>query len=59
MEIWLTRKSGNYDYLMYADIDFKHPEVVENLDQWAEWFIETTGVEDSVWMQSNTLTPSL
>ena len=30
---------------MYADIDFKHPEVVENLDQWAEWFIETTGVE--------------
>ena len=30
---------------MYADIDFKHPEVVENLNQWAEWFIETTGVE--------------
>ena len=30
---------------MYADLDFKHPEVVENLDQWADWFIETTGVE--------------
>ena len=38
-------ENGNYDYLMYADIDFKHPEVVENLNQWAEWFIETTGVE--------------
>ena len=36
---------GNYEYLMYADIDFKHPEVVENLNQWAEWFIKTTGVQ--------------
>ena len=41
----VDKENGNYDYLMYADIDFKHPEVVENLDQWAEWFIETTGVE--------------
>ena len=38
-------ENGNYDYLMYADIDFKHPEVVENLNQWAEWFIKTTGVQ--------------
>ena len=38
-------ENGNYDYLMYADIDFKHPEVVENLNQWATWFIETTGVQ--------------
>ena len=41
----VDKENGNYDYLMYADIDFKHPEVVENLDQWADWFIETTGVE--------------
>lgn len=38
-------ENGNYDYLMYADIDFKHPEVIENLNQWATWFIETTGVQ--------------
>ena len=38
-------ENGNYDYLMYADIDFKHPEVVENLNQWATWFIETTEVQ--------------
>ena len=38
-------ENGNYDYLMYADLDFKHPEVVENIYQWADWFIETTGVE--------------
>ena len=41
----VDNENGNYDYLMYADIDFKHPEVIENLNQWAEWFIETTGVE--------------
>ena len=38
-------ENGNYDYLMYADIDFKHPEVVKNLYDWASWFIETTGIE--------------
>ena len=37
-------ENGNYDYLMYADIDFKHPEVIENIYQWADWFLETTGV---------------
>lgn len=37
-------ENGNYDYLMYADLDFKHPEVIQNLYDWAEWFIETTGI---------------
>ena len=41
----VDNENGNYDYLMYADIDFKHPEVIENLNQWATWFIETTGVQ--------------
>ena len=35
---------GNYDYLMGADIDFTNPEVVEECDKWAKWYIETTGV---------------
>ena len=38
-------ENGNYDYLMYADLDFKHPEVVQNIYDWADWFIETTGIE--------------
>ena len=38
-------ENGNYDYLMYADIDFKHPEVVQNLYDWAHWFIDTTGIQ--------------
>lgn len=37
-------ENGNYDYLMYADLDFKHPDVIKNLYDWAKWFIETTGI---------------
>lgn len=37
-------ENGNYDYLMYADLDFKHPEVIKNIYDWADWFIQTTGV---------------
>lgn len=40
----VDQENGNYDYLMYADLDFKHPEVVQNLYDWADWFIETTGI---------------
>ena len=38
-------ENGNYDYLMYADLDFKHPEVLKNIYDWADWFVETTGVK--------------
>ena len=40
----VDNENGNYDYLMYADLDFKHPEVIQNIYDWANWFIETTGV---------------
>ena len=40
----VDNENGNYDYLMYADLDFKHPEVVQNIYDWADWFIQTTGV---------------
>lgn len=40
----IDTENGNYDYLMYDDIDFKHPEVVAHLKDWVRWFIETTGV---------------
>lgn len=41
----VDNENGNYDYLMYADLDFKHPEVIQNLYDWAHWFVETTGIE--------------
>ena len=40
----VDNENGNYDYLMYADLDFKHPEVIQNIYDWADWFMETTGV---------------
>lgn len=36
---------GNFDYLMYADIDFDHPEVREEIKRWASWFIRETKVD--------------
>lgn len=30
-------ENGNYDFLMFADIDFDHPEVVEEMKRWGIW----------------------
>ena len=30
-------EKGNYDYLMYNDIDFRNPAVVEELERWIKW----------------------
>lgn len=30
-------ENGNYDFLMFADLDFDHPEVVEEMKQWGIW----------------------
>lgn len=35
---------GNYDYLMFADIDYSHPEVRQHIKEWLRWVIEETGV---------------
>ncbi len=44
---------------MYADLDFKHPEVIQNIYDWADWFMETTGVAGSRLMPLSILTLSL
>lgn len=36
---------GNYDYLMYADIDYQHPDVIEEVKRWSEWYLNETGVD--------------
>lgn len=41
----VSGEMGNYDYLMFADIDHHHPEVREELFRWAEWYTEETGVD--------------
>lgn len=30
-------ENGNYDYLMFADIDFDHPEVQDEMKKWGVW----------------------
>ncbi len=33
-------EKGNYDYLMYNDIDFRNDAVREELDRWGKWYWE-------------------
>ena len=41
----VSSEMGNYDYLMFADINHAHPEVREDFNRWAEWFIRETEVD--------------
>ena len=33
----VSTENGNYDYLMFADLDLAHPAVREDLLQWGSW----------------------
>ena len=35
----------NYDYLMGADIDFQNPDVIQELNRWGSWFVDTTKID--------------
>ena len=41
----VSDEKGNYDYLMFADIDHKHPDVVDELYHWVEWFINHIDID--------------
>ncbi|MDA7026833.1 alpha-amylase [Bacillus sp. CLL-7-23] len=34
----VSNENGNYDYLMYADIDYDHPVVAEEIKKWGTWY---------------------
>ncbi|KAI9455990.1 alpha amylase [Russula earlei] len=34
---------GNYDYLLGADVDFRHPDVQKDMYNWSDWVLRTTG----------------
>lgn len=36
---------GNFDYLMYADIDYRNYEVREEVKRWGKWYIKETNVD--------------
>ena len=33
----MDKEKGNYDYLMYADLDYNHPEVKADVKNWGMW----------------------
>ena len=35
----------NFDFLMFTDIDYKHPQVQEETKRWISWFIRETGID--------------
>lgn len=37
-------EKGNYDYLMFADLEMRNPAVRGELLYWGRWFLKTTGV---------------
>lgn len=41
----VSMEKGNFDYLMFADIDHAHPDVVEELKKWIMWLIEELNLD--------------
>ena len=40
-----SKEFGNYDYLMYNDIEFRNPAVREELKRWGEWYVNSCGIK--------------
>ncbi|AEI42477.1 alpha-amylase [Paenibacillus mucilaginosus] len=38
-------ENGNYDYLMGADLDWDHPEVISETRTWGNWFVNTAKLD--------------
>ncbi len=38
-------ENGNYDYLMYADVNMDHPDVVSELKKWGKWYVNFAGID--------------
>ena len=41
----VDNEKGNYDYLMYNDIEHRNPFVREELNHWGQWYHEQTNFE--------------
>lgn len=40
-----SKELGNYDYLMYNDIEFRNPAVREELKRWGVWYVNSCGMK--------------
>lgn len=41
----VSHQFGNYDYLMGADVEYRNPDVVQEMKNWIKWYLETTKVD--------------
>ena len=44
-EEMVDEEKGNYDYLMFADIEFRNPYVRQELKHFGKWYYETIGFD--------------
>lgn len=44
-EEMIDDEKGNYDYLMYADVEFRNIAVREELKRWGKWYIDIAGFD--------------
>lgn len=41
----VSSEKGNFDYLMFSDLDLAHPDVKDELKKWAIWFIDELDID--------------
>ena len=41
----VSDEKGNYDFLMFNDIEHRNPYVLDELDRWAKWYHDTIGFD--------------
>ncbi|HUP13644.1 MAG TPA: alpha-amylase [Niastella sp.] len=41
----IDTEKGNYDYLMFADVEFRNESVREELKKWGDWLLKETGID--------------
>lgn len=44
-EPMLSNEKGNFDYLMFCDVEFRNPNVRNELQQWGKWYHDTIGFD--------------
>ena len=37
----MDREKGNFDYLMFADVDYRNKDFITKTIRWGEWLVET------------------
>ena len=41
----VDKENANYDYLMGADINYSNPRVMSHIQDWGQWYLDTTHVD--------------